>query len=709
MRTELSIVLLSILIAPAVAGDEIAYPETHRVDQVDNYHGIEIADPYRWLEKLDAEETHNWMEAQEGLLSSFLDGASVEKLAERIEQYGETGTQYSAPQYAGGRYFYTAREQQQSHSVVFARDGREGEPATILDPNAFLAEDQRFGGFSVSPGGRYLAYRVTESGSRWGDLKFLDLRTGKRLDESLGGVSSAATFWKKDESGFFYVDYGDGARLRAGEAEARAEVRFHRPGSDHADDPVVYSKPEQPSWVFLPTVSKDGRHLVLGVYEGTSERNRVMVADLESEDFEFVDLLGHADHSFTFIGSRSDTLYFYTNQGAANGRVVAIDAHGDRRGRLREVVPGGREVLAGGSSAGGNAMALVGERLVLLYRRANVAMLRVHGLDGHLEHEVPLAAGWIGSGLVGDDAVAEVWYTFNGFVEPSTVYRLDLETGKRERAFDRRLPIEPEDYVLEHVFYKSADGTEVPLFVAHKRGLRRDGKNPVFMYGYGFGGWVATPWYQPHMLAWLEMGGIYALPGIRGGGEYGDAWRDAGVRRNRQNAIDDFIAAAEWLVERRFTSAGKVVANGWSASGSLAAAAVLQRPELFGAGLIGIPSLDMLRYHHFTTIRGWTGGYGSPDDPEDFRALHDYSPYHNIQQGRCYPPILVTVGENDEVTPPLHGYKFVAALQHGRECDQPTMLKIVRGTGHSFGSTSEQSRRTYAEELTFLRQVLSKP
>ena len=379
------------------------------------------------------------------------------------------------------------------------------------------------------------------------------------------------------------------------------------------------------------------------------------------------------------------------------------------------------EVLAGGSSAGGNAMSMIGERLVLLYRRANLAMLRVHRLDGRLEHEVPLAAGWIGSGLVGSDAVpGEVWFSFNGFVEPSTAYRLDLESGERRPFVRRELPIDPDDYRLEHVFYRSADGTRVPLFVAQKRTARaRDGKSPVFMYGYGFGGWVAVPWYQPHILAWLEQGGTFAMPGIRGGGEYGDAWRDAGIRLNRQNAVADYIAAAEWLVAERYTSAGKVVANGWSASGSLAAAAVMQRPEVFGAALIGIPSLDMLRYHHFTAVPGWTRGYGSSDHPEEFKVLHSYSPYHGVldlDAGRCFPPTLVTVGEKDDVTPPLHGYKFVAALQHQQHragagqgaspCASPALLKVVRGAGHGFGTTPAQSRRTYAEELSFLSRVL---
>ncbi len=688
-----------------------------------------MADPYRWLEDLGAAETQGWMESQESLLGSYLDRERVAAPERRIEALGQTGASTSVPTFAGGRYFYTVREPEQRLAVIFARRGLENDGVTVLDPNVLLGENQRLGGFSLSPAGRYLVYRVVENGTRWGDLKILDVKTGRTLGETIDGVAAATTVWTPDEGGFYYVDYGHTKGLTSGDSEAAARVRFHLVGADSAEDAVVFAQPsprrgartntETPSALFSLARSGDGRFLVLAVYEGKADANRLFYADLVAESLEFVELSDDGEHAYQFLGSRGDRFFLYTNHGAPNGRIVAVDRRsapstGDPgEGRWTEVVAESDEVLAGGSSVGGNAMSMIGDRLVLLYRRANLAVLRVHRTNGRLEREIPLQAGWIGSGLVGDDAVpGEVWFSFNGFVEPSTVYRLDLETGQRRPFVRRELPIDPADYLLEHVFYPSKDGTRVPLFVARKRGVRRDGESPVFMYGYGFGGWVAVPWYQPHILAWLEMGGIFAMPGIRGGGEYGDAWRDAGIRLNRQNAVDDYVAAAEWLVAERYTSTGKVIANGWSASGSLAAAAVQQRPELFGAALIGIPSLDMLRYHHFTAIPGWTRGYGSADDPEEFKVLHGYSPYHHAveREDRCTPPTLVTVGEKDEVTPPLHGYKFVAALQHQRRtaerCGAPALLKIVRGAGHAFGATPEQSRHTYAEELSFLAQVL---
>lgn len=725
--------VLSALAAITVRGGKdssqpITYPPAERGAQVDTYHGVEVPDPYRWLEDLESPETLAWMKAQEAVLASFVEEDRVARLESLIKRLGKTGVTASVPVRAGDRYFQTLRDPEQLHAIVVARKGLEGKPVTLFDPHSTFSETERFGGFSVSPRGTFLAILTTELGSRWGEIEVLDTQSGKVVDGPIEGLSSPALVWKQDESGFFFVRFGDNERLKKG-GEARAELRYHpiseKPAGKQAErqtaersrqgdgEQVLLSGPaDQPSWILNPTLSSDGRFLVVGVFEGSTTQNRVLYADLQAAgaaagSFDFVELLGDGENIFQVLDSRGDRFFAYTNHQAPNGRIVAVDRRRPQPSSWTEVVPAAEEVLAGGSSAGGNAMTLAGERLVLLYRRANVALIRVFDLAGRLEHELPLSAGWIGSGLVGDPAAPdEVWYSFNGFVEPSTVYRLDLARGESRPFFQPNLPIEPADYVLDHVFYESPDKTRVPLFVAHKRGLKRDGTHPVFMYGYGFGGWVAVPWYQPHMLAWLEMGGIYVLPGVRGGGEYGDAWRDAGVRLNRQNAIDDYIAAAEYLVEQRYTSKGGVVANGWSASGSLAAAAVLQRPDLFGAGLIGIPSLDMLRYQHFTAFKGWTRGYGSSDNSEEFRVLRRYSPYHNIREDHCYPPILVTVGEHDETTPPMHGYKFVAALQNQKDCPGPSLLKIVRGAGHAFGTTPESWRRTYAEELGFLTQVL---
>ena len=707
--------LLSIVATgpPALAG-EIAYPETRRGSQVDDYHGVEVADPYRWLEDLDSPETHAWMKAQESTLEAFLDPELVQRFEQRIEALGKTGTNYSVPAHADGRYFYTTQEQGQKHRVIRVRKGLDGDSRQVLDLNETLEEDEQFAGFSVSPSGRFVAYRVTRTGSRWGELRLLETSSSRTLSTVSDSAVTAASHWLGDETGFFYIDYGSGSRLRAKADEPLARVRFHRlqAEADSQRDVTVFTRPDESSWLYGLTLSADRRHLILSIFAGTTAHNRVLAAELGPSTPEFSEILGDGKHRFTPIGAVGERFFFYTDHSAANGRVIAVDPFASPEQPWQEVIPESEEVLAGGSSAGGNAMALIGDHLVLLYRRATVGLVRVFDLDGTLRHEVPLSAGWIGSGLVGDSgAPDEAWFSFNGFVEPSTAFRLDLETGKKRPFAQRDLPIDPDDYVLRNVHYESHDKTHVPLFIAHRKDLRRDGRNPVFMYGYGFGAWTAVPWYQPHLLAWLEMGGIYVLPGVRGGGEYGDSWHQAGIRLKRQNAIDDYIAAAEWLVEQGYTSPGRVVANGWSASGSLAAAAALQRPELFGAGLIGIPSLDLLRYHHFTTIRGWTGGYGSSDDPEEFRALYAYSPYQNLRVDRCRPPFLVTVGEHDQTTPPLHGYKFVAAAQHAAvqeasPCSQPALLKIVRGAGHAFGTTSEQRRRTQAEELAFLAQVL---
>lgn len=698
------------LVAQASEGLRPDYPTTKRVAHIDRYHGVAVEDPYRWLEDQEAPETRSWAATQDRLMRSFVAANPARRsIHARVKELRATGDLFGVPRLGGGNYVYTANEPGWGAFVFRVRKGLNGTDRLLYDPNPELLEGESLSGYTVSSAGSYLGYRVTESLSRWGELRLLETESGRR-GEALTGVLNANVAWLPDDSGFYYVYFGDSERLKAGETALTPEVRFHRVGRSQSKDVTILAAPDNPERLFSLRVVGRRPYLAVSSFDGTSAVNRVLFGALDDADdrgrVELRELVGDdSTGSHTVLGAEAGVFYVYSDEGAPNGRVVAMDATSPGRSNWREIVPEGEATIAGSSSAGGNAIAMIGRHLALVYRRGNQSWLRVHALDGRLEHEIELEAGWIGSGLIGGPGAEEVWYSFSGLLEPQTVFRLDLATGRNHRFFEGSTPVDRSAFVTRQVHYPSKDGTLVPLFVAHRRGLKLDGTAPAFIYGYGFGGWVAVPWYQPHMLTWMEMGGVYAVPGIRGGGEYGDAWEEAGIVLNRQNAIDDYIAAAEWLVEKSYTSKGKIAANGWSASGALAATAVLQRPDLYGAGVIGIPSLDLLRYQHFRPFKSWTGWFGSSDDPHEFEVLSKLSPYHNVETDVCYPPMIVTVGEKDDRTPPLHGYKFVARAQSAAECSGPALLQVVWGAGHIFGATPEQTSETWSDKLAFLSRV----
>ncbi len=710
MKLGFAIVVATVAIASFVmmGEGEIKYPEAHRVDQTDNYHGTMVTDPYRWMEDTESEEVQDWINAEEELLESYISENPLrEAILKRIQTLGKTGKSYGIPIKRGDHYFYGIKDPEERFMIQYTQKGLEGDLKVVYDPNTALSETNKTnGGYSISPNGKYMAVRTRNGQSSFGDITILDIAKNKTSNEVIPGTANTKMVWNGNENGFYYINYGDTEDLISGNSTPFGQIKYYEVNTSIDADKIIFSNPDHLDWLYNIAVSQDNKYLVITVLAGSASKNMVYLKELKHPDSKVKPFLTKNDYAYTYLGSESDKFWFYTNNGAPKGRIIVIDVNHPDSSIWKEVIPEADEAIAGGSSQGGNAMIISGGKIVLLYRKGPVSFIKLFDLEGNLEKKLNLETGWIGSGLVGNWDGAEVWYSLTTFTAPTRVYRLDLNKQTSEPYFNLDLPINPDDYVTKHIFYKSKDGTKVPLFIAHKKNLKLDGNNPAFMYGYGYGGWVATPWYQPHMLTWLDMGGVYAMPGIRGGGEYGEEWRLAGIRLNRQNAIDDYLSAAEWLVENKYTSPKLMVANGWSASGSLAATSVMQRPDLFGAGLVGIPSLDLLRYHLFRPLKGWTRGYGSSEIKEEFDVLYSYSPLHIIKEGQCYPPILVTAGEKDETVPPQHGYKYVASMQYNQSCDNPIMLKIVRGAGHSFGTTTQQFQETVADELTFLSQVL---
>jgi prolyl oligopeptidase len=703
-------------------GARLSYPPARRVGQVDTYHGVEVADPYRWMEEMESEEVRDWVRAQDRLLKSFVGEAPGRaelrrRVAELTRYDMYAAIRFVGPEFEkrGRRYFFIKTGAGASQPALYVQTGLTAEPRTLLDLRTRRGDDAlRLAGFSPSPDGRLVAYLISQNLSNWLSLRVLDVVAGRELPETLEGLhfTGGTVTWAPDGRGFFYTGFerpAEGTEQRA--AVRNAKVFFHALGTEQTADRLVHERPEGPGLLYNHQVTDDGRHLVVTATEGGGNKSRVSYADLRTPGGPLKTLIGEADADYKLLGGRGERLWFYTDSQAPRGRVVAIDVDRPQREHWVEVIPEAGETISAGSSVGGNALGLYGDRFVLVYIRDGRPLLRIFSRRGRLQREANFPEGGsIWGGFSGAPRDPEVFYRFLELASPGTIYRLNVATGKTSVFRRATVKVNPADFVVKRVFYRSKDGTRVPMFVAHKRGLRLDENTPVYLYGYGAFAWVAFTWFQPHMIAWMERGGLFAVAGLRGGGEYGAGWHEAGSRLNKQNAIDDYVAAAEWLVSNRYTSRRRLVANGGSASGVVAAAAILQRPDLFAAGVIDIPVLDMLRFDRFTAASYWKPEFGSPADPREFKALYAYSPYHNVRPGRCYPPTLVMAGERDQTAVPLHAYKFVAAMQAAQGCNHPVLLKLMWGTGHNFGATPERSVDSWTDLLSFLiRTIELKP
>ncbi len=711
---------IALLIAVSVMtpAQQLTYPQARRGEQVDIYHGTQVADPYRWMENSKDAEVADWIKAQEDLLQRFVRRVpardAIEKRISELVTYdsytnaGSLVTPYVSKR--GSRYFFIKTQAGRSEPVLYAQAGRNAAPEVLIDVSA-NSKGEKIGliGYEPSPNGQRVALFLSQAGSRWLTLKVLDVATRKELADlitdahTLGGNVS----WAANGQGFFYTKFAK-RESDAGSAPTpvNPKIYLHQLGQAQSDDRLMYEQSDDQNSLFTHQVTADGRHLVLTTLEGSNPNNRVFYKDLQKPNAPVTPLFENVVASYTFLGGQGTRFWFYTDREAPRGRVIVVDV--TRSEAWQEVVGQSAEAISAGSTVGGNALGMFGNRLVLMYMKDSNPRLRIFDLRGRLQHEVQLpSGGTIWGGLSGTQNDDEVFYQFLSLTSPGLFYRLDLRSRQNQVFLRPQVKLNPNDYETKQVFYQSKDGTRVPMFIAHRKGLKLDGNNPAYMYGYGAMSWVAFLFYQPHVITWLDMGGVYAIPGIRGGGEYGEDWHQAGVKQKKQNAVDDYIAATQWLIQNRYTSAAKFVANGGSASSAVvAAAAITQHPELYGAAVLDIPVFDMLRYHLFTNGRYWLSEFGSPDNAEEFKALLAFSPYHNLKDGQCYPPTIINVGERDTVALPLHAYKFTARLQRAQGCANPVLLKTMRGAGHNFGATPEQRINSWTDQLTFLVDVL---
>jgi len=689
---------MSVAPAFALAEGRIEYPKTRRVDQVDTYFGVRLADPYRWLEAdiRQSKEVADWVAAENKITSRYL--ASIrerEPIRRRLTELWNFA-QYSSPFKEGGHYFYFKNDGLQNQAVLYVMDSLEGTPRPLLDPNTWSKDGTvALAGVVPSEDGKHLSYGVAEAGSDWTTWRVLDIPTGKPAPDELKWTKFTHAAWTKDCKGFFYTRYEEpkkGAEFQA--PNLNSKLYYHRLGAAQSDDVLVYCRPDHPEWMYDGTVSDDGHWLVITTGRGTDEKYRVTVKDLAEPYAIPVDLIDNFDHEFTFAGNDGAVLYFQTDVDAPRRRLAAIDLARPQRAAWKEIIPQAPETL--------QAVGLIGNLFVAQYLKDVKPEVKVFSMDGRFVREVQFPGIGSATGFHGRRTDTETFYSFASFATPPSIYRYDMNTGSSRLIRRAEVKFKPDDYEVAQVFYHSKDGTRVPMFIAHKKGLKLDGSNPTLLYGYGGFNISLTPTFSVGRLAWMEMGGVYAVPNLRGGGEYGQPWHDAGRLLKKQNVFDDFIAAAEWLITRHYTRPDKLAIQGGSNGGLLVGAVMTQRPDLFGACLPAVGVMDMLRFNKFTEGRLWVDDYGSPENPQQFKALLAYSPYHNIKPGTKYPATLVSTADTDDRVIPGHSFKFIAALQAAQAGDAPVLIRISTRAGHGAGKPTAKRIEEITDDWAFL-------
>jgi prolyl oligopeptidase len=685
-----------------VAAPMQKYPETRKVEQVDNYHGTSIADPYRWLEDDNSAETKAWVKAQNAVTDKFLEAMPQRLPVRKIYTDLYNFERFGLPSKEGGRYFWTRNDGLQQQSVVYMASSLTAKPAVAIDPN-LLSKDGTvaLSGTEVSRNGRYLAYGVAVAGSDWQMWQVRDLKTGKDLSDKTEWVKFARAEWSPDSKGYFYARYDapkEGAALTG--SNFFQKLYYHRIGEPQHADQLIYQNPVEKEWGFRPSVTDDGKHLIINVWKGSGRKNGLLVmplvkggvtptvaAGLKTITLDF-------DAEFTMIGANGNTLWVKTDLDAPRGRIVAIDLTKRERANWKTVVAETKDTLTGASVVGGKIFAQ--------YLQDAATAVMVHSLDGKLLSRVTLPGVGSASGFNGKFSDKETFYAFTGQVNPTEIYRYDIATGKSTLFKKPKTAFDASQFESKREFVTSKDGTRFPIFIAHRKGLKLDGTNPTLLYGYGGFNISMTPTFGVTAATWMQMGGVYVLASLRGGGEYGAAWHDAGTKGKKQNVFDDFIAAGEWLVANKYTQPSKLAINGGSNGGLLVGAVLNQRPELFGAAVPQVGVMDMLRFHKFTIGWAWVSDYGSSDKADDFKWLVAYSPLHNIAAGKKYPPVLVTTADHDDRVVPAHSFKYTAALQAADTGDAPKLIRIETSAGHGAGKPTSKIIEERADILAFI-------
>jgi prolyl oligopeptidase len=678
----------------------LVYPQAAKFEQVDDYHGTLVADPYRWLEDPDSEETTAWVEAENEVTFAYLEAIPArERIKERLTQLWNY-EKYGVPFKKGERYFYFKNDGLQNQSVLYTLTALTGEPTVLLDPNT-LSEDGTvaLAGLSISEDGKYLAYSLSTSGSDWQEWKVRDVESGQDLADHLKWVKFSGASWTQDSRGFFYSRYDEpNDTTKHQEANYFQKLFYHRLGAPQAEDVLVYERLDEKEWGFSGEVTEDGTYLIISVWKGTDSKNLVFYKDLSSADAGVIELINTFEANYSFIEHEDTLFWFQTDLEAPRGRVITIDISQPERENWKEVIPQAAETLGG--------VSVLNHQFVVSYLKDAHTQIKIFSLEGSFEHEVALPGLGSAGGFSGKKHDTETFYSFTGFTTPNTIYRYDMVRDQSTIFREPKVEFNPEDYQTKQVFYKSKDGTQIPMFITHKKGLKLDGQNPTYLYGYGGFNASLTPGFSVSNLVWMEMGGVYALPNLRGGGEYGEDWHQAGTKLKKQNVFDDFIAAAEWLIAHQYTAPAKLAIGGGSNGGLLVGACMAQRPDLFGAALPAVGVMDMLRFQKFTIGWAWVAEYGSSENAEEFKALYAYSPLHNLKPGTAYPATLITTADHDDRVVPAHSFKFAAALQETHKGEAPVLIRIETKAGHGAGKPTTKVIEEAADRWAFLVRTL---
>lgn len=698
---------------------EIKYPSTDKGDVVDDYNGVKVADPYRWLEDANSEKTAAWVKSENEVTTAFLSKiAARPEIKTRLSElwnYERCGV----PIKKNTRLFYSKNDGLQNQNVLYVQDASEknAKGTVLLDPNK-LSKDGTvdLANYEITDDGQLMAYGLSSAGSDWQIWHVKDISKNTDLNDEIKFVKNGSVAFLRDGSGFYYSRYDEpaaGQELQA--ANYYQKLFFHKIGEAQSKDQLIYERKDQKEWEFSPTITDDGRYLIVQIFHGTSPKNGVLLQDLQDSKSVLKQVVPVGRAMFTFVGQKNEQFWFLTDEDAPRGRIVetswtSIAGCSDSiaKDKLKEVVKESTDTL--------EDVATVDNSFICSYMQDAHSLVTLHDLNGKFLTKLALPGYGTVAGFAGKLDDKETYYSYTSFNTPAKIYHLDVKalveskgSESQDVFFAPHTHFNPDDFVTEQIFFASKDGTKLPMFVSYKKGLKLDGKNQTYLYGYGGFKISLLPTFSPSNLFWMESGGIYAMPALRGGGEYGEAWHEAGMKAKKQNVFDDFIAAAETLVARKYTCKEKLSIGGGSNGGLLVGACMTQRPELYQAAIPAVGVMDMLRFNKFTVGWGWTQEYGSPENAEDFKSLIKYSPLHNIKQGVCYPATMVTTADHDDRVVPGHSFKFAAALQTAQateHCDNPILIRIDTKAGHGHGKSTEKVIDEATDKWAFLFEEL---
>lgn len=688
----LSFLALTIMMQSCQESITVEYPESKKMEVTDDYHGAVVADPYRWLEDDKSEETAEWVKAQNEVTFGYLEQIPFrEQVKERLAEIWDY-PRYSATFKRGNRYFYFFNTGMQNQSVLYVQESLEDEGRVLLDPN-LLSDDGTvsLSNLGVSKDGKYLAYGISRGGSDWNEIFVMEIESGKKLDDHLKWIKFSGISWH--ENGFYYSRYDEPADSELSDKNEFHKVFYHAIGTPQSEDRLVYENKNHPLRNYYADVTDDERFLIIYESESTSG-NAMYVKDLTKRNAKFEAVVQDFENDYSVVDDYDGKLLVRTNHDAPKYQLVEIDPAKTAKENWKTILPEEEEVLG--------SVTLIGGKIVASYMKDAYSQAFIYDMDGNKVNDLNLPGIGTMGGMNGDKDDNIAFYGFTSFTYPTTIYKYDIDKNESTVYRAPEIDFDASAYETKQVFYESADGTQIPMFIVHKKGIEMNGKNPTLLYGYGGFNVSLTPGFSVIRLLLLEQGGVFAMPNLRGGGEYGKEWHDAGTKERKQNVFDDFIAAAEYLIENGYTSSDHLAIQGGSNGGLLVGAIMTQRPNLVKVALPAVGVFDMLRYHLFTIGWAWASDFGRSDVAEEFEYLIEYSPLHNVKYGTCYPATMITTADHDDRVVPAHSFKFAATLQENHGCNNPVLIRIDTKAGHGAGKPTSMIIEEYADLYSFM-------